>query len=381
MGSYRILSQINYLLFQQKFNLAQYKGYILFNLNGGLYKFNLSTKELKVIVPKNVRTFAVANDHIYISKLNEEYNIRSLDVIDIEGNFIKSILEDLKYVDGLKSIHEDLYIFDDYVERLYRYNSVKEDLIEMPTNCRYPNTVLLENEHIIFSNEVSDYNTGDDNHRTSRSRILKVSKDREGYTEEEQLFTCDGDRIVELESDHEYIYFVKVENSFETYYCNKESVTRLYSLNKKSGEVKKLSEDIICDIIIQGSWIYFINKSKGNALYRIDRTGEHKEVVDENFSVSLEKIGEYIYYFNMNSSDFFRKCAGIVRKRLETGDKSLSIITKNERRNEIYFSGVSEERRKLNDLKSTEVEYVLKRLSVNTSSIEELSIIRLIENM
>lgn len=381
MGSYRILNQINYLLFQQKFNLAQYKEYMLFNLNGRLYKFNLSTKELKIIVPKNVRTFAVANDHIYISKLSEEYNVFSLEVIYIEGNFIKNILEDLRYVNDLKSIHDDLYIFDNYEERLYRYNSIKEELIEMPTNYRYPNTVILENEHIIYSNEVSDYNTSDDAHDNLQSRILKVSKDRESYIEKEQLFICDSDRIVELECDQEYIYFVKVENSFETYYCNKESVTRLYRLNKKSGEVKKLSEDIICDIIIQDSWIYFINKSKGNALYRIDRTGEHKEVVDENFSVSLEKIGEYIYYFNMNSSDFFRECAGIVRNRLETGNKSLSIITKDERHNEIYFSGVSEERRKLNDLKGTEVEYVLKRLDVNTNSIEELHKIRFIENM
>ena len=98
------------------------------------------------------------------------------------------------------------------------------------------------------------------------------------------------------------------------YFANPSDGGRLYSMDARGGNLKKLSSDVVSFINVDANYIYYVRNNPGNAdifsfsnfntnsLVRVDHNGNNVLVLDTEPALYASLVGNYIYYLHYTES-------------------------------------------------------------------------------
>ena len=98
------------------------------------------------------------------------------------------------------------------------------------------------------------------------------------------------------------------------YFANPSDGGRLYSMDARGGNLKKLSSDVVSFINVDDNYIYYVRNNPGNvdifsfsnfntnSLVRVDHNGNNVLVLDTEPALYASLVGNYIYYLHYEES-------------------------------------------------------------------------------
>ena len=136
------------------------------------------------------------------------------------------------------------------------------------------------------------------------------------------------------------------------YFANPSDGNRLYSMDARGGNLKKLSSDIVCFINVDAHYVYYVRNNPGaadffsfssfntNSLCRIDHDGSNVLVLDTEPSLYASLVGDYIYYLRYTESTGTTLCKVRIDGSDQTQISETPTYTCSTRGQYIYYNGM-----------------------------------------
>ncbi len=138
------------------------------------------------------------------------------------------------------------------------------------------------------------------------------------------------------------------------YFANPSDGNRLYSMDARGGNLKKISGDAVSFINVDDNYIYYVRNNPGsidifsfsnfntNSLCRIDHDGSHVVVLDTEPALYASLVGNYVYYMHYTESEATTLCRVKIDGSGQTQISETPTYTCSTLGQYIYYNGVED---------------------------------------